>query len=204
MAGLLRWLLGDLVQDIVGIVVGDWVHEMRIRNLLALRSHSIDALRIRKVGSEKRHVDPEFVRPLLKAAANESDDDLLKLWAELLATSLDPSTAALVRRSFVELLQQLDAIDARVLNSISSISHRRDVNARRDHGPSLLGGVSLLEIENDLGIHHFHIRVSLQQLERLQCVRIRGYYSGTNWWELEYVGVELMRALHPVDCERDA
>lgn len=190
-AGLVRWLLGDLVQDIVGIAVGDWVHEMRIRNLLVLRNHTDNILKIRELALENRQVDPEFVRPLLKAAATESDDEMLKLWAELLATSLDPSKAALVRRSFIELLQQLDAIDARVLKSIG-------MKSRQEHG------VSPLELEEELGCHHFHIVVSLQHLERLRCVRACEYAGCKVRFDVDDVGKEILRALDPVDSKGDA
>ena len=189
MAGLVRWLLGDVVQDIVGIAVGDWVHEMRIRNLLVLRNHTVGILKIRELALENRQVDPEFVRPLLKAAAIESDDEMLKLWAELLVTSLDPSKAALVRRSFIELLQQLDAIDARVLKSISQ---RMGMKSRQEYG------VSPLELEEELGFHHFHIVVSLQHLERLRCVRACAYAGCKLRFDVDNVGKEVLRALGPL------
>src|ERR1700733_9759193 len=84
LAGLVTWLVGDVARDIVGLAGGDWVHELRTRKLSRLLSHRNDALNTRKVDLGNRQVDPNFVRPLFKAAATESEDEMLKLWAELL------------------------------------------------------------------------------------------------------------------------
>jgi len=135
-----------------------------------------------------RQVDPNFVRPLFKAAATESEDEMLKLWAELLATSLDPLRAASVRRSFIDLLQQLDTIDATVLKAMSQKAETTERHAT---------GISPLELEEELRCHHFHILVSLKHLERLRCVRGCIYSGGRKTrFGVDDVGKELLRALN--------
>jgi hypothetical protein len=53
--------------------------------------------------------------PLIDAALNEDREGLKQLWAKLLAVAMDSRRATLVRPSLIELLKNLDPLDARIL-----------------------------------------------------------------------------------------
>lgn len=64
-----------------------------------------------------KQLPPEFVLPFIEAAGNVSDETLQEMWANLLASAVnDPEDA---RVSYVKLLDQLDAPDAKVLHFIA-------------------------------------------------------------------------------------
>jgi hypothetical protein len=56
--------------------------------------------------------------PLLRAAADESRDDLQDLWARLLAAAADPSRTRSFRLAFIDAAKKMDPLDAGVLQAI--------------------------------------------------------------------------------------
>jgi hypothetical protein len=108
--------LGDLPRDLFGIM-GDWTFHKRIRRWAGLCDETDRILRAR--GAENRDQgSPSVAIPLIEAAINEDREVLKDLWAKLLANALDPNRANLVRPSLIELLKQLDPLDALILRQL--------------------------------------------------------------------------------------
>jgi hypothetical protein len=83
-------------------------------SLLAMRAKTrLEALGVR----HRRLAPPKIGLALLAAATVEYDDDLHRLWANLLASALDPAQDP-VDRGFVSLLADLSAEDARALERL--------------------------------------------------------------------------------------
>jgi hypothetical protein len=163
LAGLARWLLGDLPQDAVGLLGGDWLREVRIRNISRLRARSAEKLKERGISPDECHIDPSAIVPLVAAAQDRCNDEhLLELWARLLASAMDPATASLARRANVDLLKQLDGTDARVLNCIWTIHRARRWYER----------VPASVIARELGIPGFEVCISFAHLEQLKCISL--------------------------------
>src|SRR6202008_520546 len=54
--------------------------------------------------------------PILENAVLEEDEPLRDLWANLLVTVTDPARQSEVKRGFIQLIKQLDSVDAAVLD----------------------------------------------------------------------------------------
>lgn len=177
-------LATPVLADLVGIAGGDWLHQIRIRNTARLEARTREILKQRGYESQFAEISPAYLEPAVKAASNESSDDLLDLWARLIAAAADPKRARTSRKSFIVLLQQFDPIDAlvfRALWDLGGISHpdgRAQAIAQRH---SLDSGV---------------VAVSFENLFRLKC--IRPHHGGPdidNDPDLTAVGHELARTL---------
>jgi hypothetical protein len=94
--------------------------------------------------------------PLLAAAADENSEELCDVWARLLAAAQDPARANIVRRSFVEIVKQMDPLDALVFQRVDG--HTSFHPNARD------AWASMLQRSPD------DIEVSIENLARLGCV----------------------------------
>ena len=92
--------LGTVPEDTVGLVGGDHLRELRIRNLDKISRKTEDIL------SERGVEDPEPIGlktllPALEAASEETDETLQEMWAELLANAMDPNKDTSLQRVFI-------------------------------------------------------------------------------------------------------
>lgn len=110
-------VFGTIPQDAVGLVVGDFLHEVRIRNIHKLEQRTEEILS-QRVDPHIQSVSPTLAIPLLKAAQDESRTELQELWARLLANAMDGSRSG-VRKNFIETVQRLDPVDAQILIKIA-------------------------------------------------------------------------------------
>jgi len=111
--GYVGAVLGDLPQDLVGYL-GDWVKHKRLRRLAELMKETQRILHERGI-DDADDVSPSVAVPLIDAAINEDRDGLKELWSKLLAAAVDSRRSNLVRPSIIELLKNLDPLDARIL-----------------------------------------------------------------------------------------
>ena len=105
------------------------MHEVRIRNLSKLEERTERILRERNVEAEP--ISPALALPLFAAARDETREELQELWARLLAAAMDPSRRSLARREFIEIIKQIEPLDARVLEELRDITGA--IPNRRDH-----------------------------------------------------------------------
>jgi abortive infection alpha-like protein len=107
--------------------------------------------------------------PLLQAAVDEDREELQTLWAALLENVMIDGGHR-VRRSFFDVLRQLEPADAFVLDLIRR-SQNRDVGNDRS---AREGAMQFLRNEAaDAGIPANGLEVSLDALGRLGCVQPR-------------------------------
>ena len=119
-----------------GLLIRDTVSFWRFKNQVnmvgkakkLLEAKGIDAKTI--AGS----VLPENVIPLIEAGSETSNPTLSDLFASLLATAINPKTAASVHPSFGKILNQLAPLDAQILvrlkNEIDAIQLRVDEGSK--------------------------------------------------------------------------
>lgn len=103
-------------KDLVGFVGGDWLHEQRVRNIDRLTRRTKEIIAARNVETETP--SPSLAEPIIEAARNESREELAEFFAKLLAAAMDPSRKSRVRLEFVELVKQLDPLDAILLEFV--------------------------------------------------------------------------------------
>jgi hypothetical protein len=105
-------ILGTALEDAVGLLGGDWVSHMRSRNAHRLQQRTDEILGQRQ--AEIKPLSLSVAKPLIEAAQDESRDELVEMWARLLANALDKSRPP-IRRAFIEALKRLDSLDVLIL-----------------------------------------------------------------------------------------
>jgi Abortive infection alpha len=145
-------VLSDLPHDLVGII-GDWVKHKRARRWAELQAATENILRARGV-ENRTEASPSVAIPLIAAAINEDREVLRQLWAQLLANALDPNRAILVRPSLIDLLKQLDPLDARFLEQL--VTNRAAVPSRGPLAESLSEMFQVDRDEAQLSVEHLY------------------------------------------------
>ena len=161
---LARWVsgvLGTIPEDIVGLTFGDYLKELRTRNLDRLRSKTEEIHRRRGI-EQPEAIDPKVAIPALQVASMETNEELQDLWANLFANAMDPKKDVSLRNIFTETLKQLEPMDALVLNAFVKVSERTD-------GGSFEGNALFEEVVLRRG----QVALSLQNLENLGCITRR-------------------------------
>lgn len=112
----LKQIFGTVPEDLIGYFGGDY---LRVARAMNIRRILVEAKKL----NEARHINEEPISislslPLLVAAADESRDELVDIWARLLAAAADPSRSKSFRQSFIETVKRLDPIDALLLKAV--------------------------------------------------------------------------------------
>lgn len=172
----LREVIGTYPEDLVGYYLGgDWLKVRRAENLSRMIEELQHLLRARNVKPDSPSIS--IALPLLIAAADESRDELRSIWARLLAAAADPARAKSFRIQFIEVVKQMDPLDAAVLDA----THRRQrVTA---------------ELTNELAIeskmNRDEVEISLDNLARLGLVAA----NPSRMFHISAFGREFLRAI---------
>ena len=172
----LREVIGTYPEDLVGYYLGgDWLKVRRAENLSRMIEELQHLLRARNVKPDSPSIS--IALPLLIAAADESRDELRSIWARLLAAAADPARAKSFRIQFIEVVKQMDPLDAAVLDA----THRRQrVTA---------------ELTNELAIeskmNRDEVEISLDNLARLGLVTA----NPSRIFHISAFGREFLRAI---------
>jgi len=109
----------EITENALGLAGGDWLSEKRARNRAKLKAKTEEILKAR--GAElDTDPSPSVVMPLLSAAQDEGREELLALWAALLAAASDPARRSSYRREFVEIIRQLEPTDAAIFGRVGA------------------------------------------------------------------------------------
>jgi hypothetical protein len=96
----LRQVFDEVPANLVGVLGGAWLHETHIRIRDALRRRTEQILRERD-RQEVIEISPNIAVALIAGAQEEGSEELMELWARLLANAMDPNLNNM-RRSFME------------------------------------------------------------------------------------------------------
>lgn len=109
----------DIAEDVLGRIGGDWLRENRARNRARLQAETARILKDTNT-KDLREPSPSITIPLLSEAQDESRDELVSLWAKMLAIAMDSSRVGSYRREFVDIVKRLEPIDTRVLLALAA------------------------------------------------------------------------------------
>jgi hypothetical protein len=104
----------EIAENVLGLAGGDWLSEKRARNRERLQNQTKEILKERGI-DKPEEPSPSIIVPLLTQAQDEGRDELLSLWAKLLAAAMDPARSKNYRREFVEIVSEMEPLDALVL-----------------------------------------------------------------------------------------
>jgi hypothetical protein len=185
--GYLRHVLGEVPADLVGVLGGAWVHEQHIRIKDALRRRTEELVRERDV-PKVIELSPNLAAALIEGAQEEGREELMELWARLLANAMDPNINS-VRYSFVDAVKNMDPLDAVVLRYI----HEENIAfIHRGHFSSTAGqeqNTGLDNIATAIGCRSDEVEVSVRHLRDL------GFFDGEYYPNV--LSREFLRACYP-------
>ena len=113
----------DLAEDVLGLAGGDYLSEVRKRNRARMAEKTERILKERGIKPDGE-VAPVDMIPLLAAAQDESRDELLEIFARLLAAAADPARRGSFRRQFIEIARQMEPIDVAVLEKTRAAGNK--------------------------------------------------------------------------------
>jgi len=116
--GFLREIFGTVPEDLVGYFGGDLLKVRRAENFARIAREARERLKARGIEPEPPSIS--ILLPIVVASADESRDELVDIWARLLAAAADPGRAKAFRLAFIEAAKKLDPLDAAVLQAISA------------------------------------------------------------------------------------
>jgi hypothetical protein len=181
LGGFMKETFGTMPQDVVALLGGDYLKVRRAENLFRM----IEKAKKRLEDNHVTHPDapPSLAIPIMIAAADESRDELLNMWAALLAAAADPKRSASFRLKFIEVVKQLDPLDPAVLVELTV--------------QKLADFEKLDKISSKLRCRDDEVGVSLANLESLALVVRAGPLNSANYRYLGAtpLGRELLRAV---------
>jgi len=158
LGGFLSKVFGTLPSDVVGVVGGDWLHHIRIRNAAKLAQRTEEILRDRGILEQTEPMSPSVAIPLLHAAQDETREQLREMWARMLANGMDPSRSASVRQSIIATVKGFDPLDAVILQMVS------------DRSPDERTSANFTDLRKELGVPVDELELSLSNLQKLGCI----------------------------------
>ena len=163
LSDFLSRVFGTFPEDASGFLGGDWLRHVRIRNLHKLAQRTEEIIRERQFENATEPVSPSVAMPLLRAAQNESREELQELWSRFLANGMDPKRSKSVRVSIIKTVEQFDPLDALLLQYLHSLFPLVERDQWPTAIPRWMKKVDLSASEYEATIHH---------LLRLDCVRV--------------------------------
>ena len=171
----------DAVSTVFGIIGVDYLKEIRLRNrdAFARKTKKIFLDRNTKGAAPP---PPSILLPLISAAENEGRDELLDIWARLMAAASDPARLGQFRRDYIEIAKQLEPIDAATLQIIRGM--------QGSYEPGRLSAIA-----NKLSVSQDQVLVSFRKLISLGLTTSHP----TNQYhpDLEALGRQFMSVLEP-------
>ena len=153
--------LDTVPEDAVGLLGGDYLHELRLRNLDKISRKTEEILRKRGV-EEPEPIGPKALLPALEAASEESNETLQDMWAELLANAMDPNNNNILRQIFIETLKKLDLLDALVFQQLAQ-------TLQQLQGQNY-GAITPEDLVPIVNMRKTQIEMSLENLKSLNCI----------------------------------
>lgn len=136
---LISHLIGPSAKE-VGLTWQDSIRIWRFERALALREKVERLLADR--GHNLRPVSLKVLLPAFEFASLEEDDYLQEHWATLLANAADPTHRNNMLPAFAEILKQLTANEARLLNYL--YQRRSDIEKVTADGTTIIGLIDAL------------------------------------------------------------
>jgi Abortive infection alpha len=167
------------IGEMYGFLIGDTIQHARAKRL---ESMAEKAKRLADRGVTEKAETPERLGiPLLEAAQTESREEMIDLWARLLANAMDPNRIGDVRSEYIEIIKKFEPLDVRIMDYIASKNPATDRTSKH-------------QIFELIGCRESAAVVSVNNLEAIGCVRLVG---GNHFLALSELGREIVIAVQP-------
>ncbi|MBT6045849.1 MAG: DUF4393 domain-containing protein [Candidatus Scalindua sp.] len=187
LGGFLSRVFGTVPEDVVGVVGGDWLRQVRIRNADRLARKTDEILKERGIEENTKPMSPSVALPLLEAAQDETRDELFDIWARLIANGMDPERSSLIRQSIINVVKAFEPLDAVILQKVSEESQ------------GCKSTIQINDYTEPLGISIDEFELSIQNLVNLDCIThpnraYNGEVQVAMSTKLTHLGREVIRA----------
>jgi hypothetical protein len=158
LGSFLSRVFGTLPADVIGVVGGDWLHHVRIRNAARLTHRTEEILRERGILEQTEPMSPSVALPLLHAAQDETRDELAEMWARMLANGMDPNRSRSVRQSIIATVASLEPTDAIILQKAFEKVPEAGTQAVFE------------DLRSTLSVSADELKLSIENLSKLGCI----------------------------------
>jgi hypothetical protein len=128
---------------------------------------------------------------LIAGAQEESREELVELWARLLASAMDPKLNS-VRHSFIEAVKAMDPTDALVLAEL----YKRNLSVVRRAARSETAATSILDLASAIARRPNDVEVSLRHLLSMGFFDQQAPTPNQDWF-VNVTNLEFMRCCYP-------
>lgn len=171
LGGFVAKVIGEPLESAVGML-SDRLRFMRWERQLRMVDRCEEILRKRRIEGKTRPVPPKLALPIMENASLEENDQLQDLWANLLSSALDPSFEGTLRSAFIDIIKQLEIVDAHILSYLyhSYLNSIKRKEISEEDSPSAIGW-ERNEITATLKISNSLYENSVDNLMRVRCVK---------------------------------
>lgn len=159
MSRFLAKIIGPAIEDL-GAIAKQYTEYWKLRNALSLRE-KFERVLTERGNPPLSSLPLRIGLPLLDAAVTEDEEQLQTLWANLLASAMSETEVSAVTKTYVEILKQIDIVDAELIATIYSIYLYAVVN------PNHSSCVNTNKARNVI-----QVSVAINNLERLGLVKL--------------------------------
>ncbi|WP_415879467.1 Abi-alpha family protein [Methylomonas sp. TEB] len=119
--GYLATLIGGSLEQAIGIFEDKLKYSRWERNIRLLdKAHEF--LSNRSISCPSRPVPLKILIPLLEAGSIEDDDEIQDIYAQILANSADKSFKLTIKRTYIDVLQNLSCLEIDILRKLYSFN----------------------------------------------------------------------------------
>lgn len=173
------------LETVMGIL-NDKLQFVRWERKLRLAERGREILHQRGIQGPLRPIPYKLALPIVENASLEDNDELQDLWANLLASAVDPKFEGLIRTAYIDIIKQLEVVDVHILNAVyesykrwSEELLRTNANAGFHDTFPRNHGVNKNDITKKLSISVAVYENSMDNLIRVRCIGTYLYHSGT-------------------------
>ena len=162
LASFFKKVCGDAIVEAGGVLT-DWARFFRYKNLLLIHDKVNEIHQKRKVEGKTTPIPARYAIPLIQKASTEDEESLQVMWAGLIANATDPNKRLEVKRIQIQILSELEPLDAHVLEFFSKQGW---LMIRGPHSK----GFSLERLSEELNVPREDLQISIENLARLGCI----------------------------------
>lgn len=180
--------VGGTVEQGIGIFE-DKLKYIRWERQMRLMQRADEFMKSSGLQAPNKSIQLKLALPLLQAATLEENDYLQDLWAKLLVNSSNENSKVELIRTYIDILERLEPLDALILEKIYSLNYQETVHIgiTTKHLPDSVSIVNG-EIRDDANsLPNEGVLLSLTNLARLGCISLSKSWGGG----------EIFSAVHP-------
>lgn len=152
-------VVGPAIEDL-GAIAKQYTEYWKLRNALSLQE-KFERVLAERGNPALTSLSLRVGLPLLDAAVTEDEEQLQTLWANLLASAMSETEVSAVTKTYVEILKQIDIVDAEFIAALYSMHLHAVVNGKHN---------SYINPKKTRNV--VQISVAINNLERLGLVKV--------------------------------